>query len=458
MSVTVRFAPSPTGRLHIGNARTALFNWLYAKARGGRFVLRFDDTDRERSREEYVDAIRADLAWLGIAPDVEVRQSQRTGLYDAAAERLKDSGRLYPAYETADELERKRRRQRARRLPPVYDRAALELTDADRAALESEGRKAHWRFLLDRSQVTWQDGVRGDQMIDTAALSDPVLVREDGSYLYTLPSIVDDIDLGVTHVIRGEDHVANTGVQIEIFHALGAPAPEFAHHNLLVDAKGEALSKRLGSLSIQGLREAGYEPQAVAALAVLIGTALPVEPVNDIGELANAFDLSVISRSPARFDPAELASLNARTLHAMPYAQARERLSDAGIGGGEAFWAAVAPNLQTFADAPTWWDIVSGDAVPPFAEGAELAPEDGAYLEQAEDRLPPEPWDGETWKAWTGALKEATGRKGRALFQPLRIALTGRASGPEMAALLPLIGRRRTAARLRGRDASRRWP
>ncbi|MFN0263033.1 glutamate--tRNA ligase [Tepidamorphus sp. 3E244] len=450
MSTTVRFAPSPTGKIHIGNARTALLNWLYAKATGGRFILRFDDTDTERSREEYVEAIRADLEWLGIEPDMEVRQSDRLEMYDAAAERLKAEGKLYPAYETADELEKKRKRQRARRLPPLYDRAALDLGDDERAALEAEGRKPHWRFLLERAQVRWEDGVRGEQMIDTAAMSDPVLIRADGSYLYTLTSIVDDIDLGVTHVIRGEDHVANTGIQYEIFRALGAEPPTFAHHNLLVDADGNALSKRLGSLSIEGLREAGFEPQAVAALALLIGTSLPVEPVRDLAALAGSFDLSVISRSPARFDPAELDGLNARLLHEMTFDDIAPRLQAAGIDTDEALWAAVSSNLSRFEDIATWQQIVA-DGTPPLDEGLELSEDDRAYLAQAADALPPEPWDGETWKAWTQDLKVQTGRKGRGLFLPLRVALTGRASGPEMAALLPLIGSSSTAARLRER-------
>ncbi|MCB1479593.1 MAG: glutamate--tRNA ligase, partial [Rhodobiaceae bacterium] len=415
--------------------------------------LRFDDTDTERSREEYVEAIRADLAWLGIEPDEEARQSERLSRYGEAAEKLKRAGRLYPAYETAEELERKRMRQRARRLPPVYDRAALELSDEDKAAMEAEGRAPHWRFLLEREPVAWEDGVRGSQHIDMASLSDPVLIRETGSYLYTFTSIVDDIDMGVTHIIRGEDHVTNTGVQIEIFNAMGAEAPAFAHHNLLVDAKGEALSKRLGSLSIQGLREAGYEPQAVAALAVLIGTSLPVEPVRDISDLAGHFDLSAISRSPARFDPAELDGLNARTVHGFSYADVKDRLAALGCDGGEALWDAVSQNLEKLDDAQYWAAIVKGTDVPELAGGVELTDEDRAYLASALEALPPEPWDSETWKAWTGALKEKTGRKGRGLFMPLRVALTGRSSGPEMAALLPLIGNSRTSARLRAHSA-----
>ena len=449
MSVTVRFAPSPTGRLHIGNARTALINWLFAKANNGRFILRFDDTDTERSREEYVEAIRADLAWLGIVPDEEARQTHRLSRYDEAAEKLKKAGRLYPAYETAEELERKRMRQRARRLPPVYDRAALQLSDEDKAALEAEGRQPHWRFLLESEPVAWEDGVRGHQTIDMSSLSDPVLIRENGTFLYTFTSIVDDIDMGVTHIIRGEDHVTNTGVQIGIFRALGVEAPRFAHHNLLVDAKGEALSKRLGSLSIQGLREAGYEPQAVAALAVLIGTSLPVEPVRDISELAEHFDLSAISRSPARFDPAELDGLNARTVHGYSYRDVMGRLAVMGADGGETLWDAVSQNLGKLGDAGYWCATVTGTDIPPLPEDIDLTGDDRTYLKAALAALPPEPWDGETWKAWTDGLKQATGRKGRGLFMPLRVALTGRSSGPEMAALLPLIGNSRTADRLR---------
>ncbi len=450
MTVTVRFAPSPTGRLHIGNARTALFNWLFARKHGGRFVLRFDDTDAERSREEHVEAIRADLAWLGIRPDLEVRQSERRALHDAAAERLRREGRLYAAYETADELERKRKRQRARRLPPVYDRAALELSEADRAALEAEGRKPHWRFLLDRRQVHWEDGVRGAQGVDTASMSDPVLIRADGSYLYTLPSIVDDIDLSVTHVIRGEDHVANTGAQIEVFEALGGNPPAFAHHNLLVGGEGEALSKRIGSLSVESLREAGYEPGSVAALAVLIGTSLAVEPIVDIDRLAGQFDLATISRGPARFDPRELAKLNARAVHALGFEEVGARLDALGVGGGAAFWAAVSPNLETVQEAADWWRIVSQQAMSQIPD-AELCDDDRAYLAAAAEALPGEPWDDTTWGAWTAALKERTGRKGKALFMPLRLALTGRSRGPEMAALLPFIGRDRTVARLSAR-------
>ena len=441
----VRFAPSPTGFLHIGNARTALLNALFARREGGTFVLRLDDTDLARSREEFAKAIREDLAWLGVPPDREVRQSDRFPLYAAAAERLKAAGRLYSAYETPDELEFRRKRQLARGLPPVYDRAALKLSEDDRRQLEAEGRRPHWRFLLDRRTVAWTDLVRGDSHVDCASLSDPVLVREDGTYLYTLPSVVDDVDLSVTHVIRGEDHVTNTAVQIQIFEALGAPPPAFAHHNLLTTASGEGLSKRLGHLSLKGLREAGFEPQAVASLAVLVGSAEAVRPVKDPAELARLVDFAHISRAPARFDEAELDELNARLVHDMPFAEARPRLKALGIGGGEAFWLAVRANLGKVAHAAGWWRVVAGPIAPVI--------EDADFAAKASALLPPEPWDEGTWRTWTDAVKAATGRKGRALFMPLRLALTGLDHGPELAALLPLIGPERARRRLAGETA-----
>ena len=444
MSVTVRFAPSPTGYLHIGNARTALFNWLFAKTAGGRFILRLDDTDHERSREEFAEAIIADLAWLGIEPDVTVRQTDRAEAHDAAAARLKDAGRLYPAYETSEELERRRRLQLARHEPPIYDRAALKLTDPEKAALEGEGRSPHWRFLLEHRTLAWDDLVRGHQTVEAGSMSDPVLIRGDGSYLYTLPSVVDDIDLGVTHIIRGEDHVANSAVQIEIFEALDGAVPAFAHHNLLTATSGEGLSKRSGALSLRGLRAAGFEPMAVACLAVLIGTSHAVEPFPSLDALGEAFDLGQVSRAPAKFDPDDIAALNARILHAAEFDTVRERLEAAGIGGGAAFWAAVRPNLERFDDLADWWRIIAstpGDQP--------VAGDDRAYVRDAARHLPPDPWDEATWRVWTSALKEDSGRKGKALFQPLRLALTGRDRGPEMAALLPLIGRERAEARLK---------
>lgn len=437
----VRYAPSPTGRLHLGNARPMLLNWLFARALGGRYILRLDDTDRARSTEEFARGIHEDLDWLGVTPDLAVRQSDRTALYDAARDRLIAAGRLYPAYETEDELDRRRARARALGRPPIYDRAALALTPEQKAAYEAEGRQPHWRFRLEGKPIHFDDLIKGPQTVNTATMSDPVLVRADGSYLYTLPSVVDDIDLGITHVIRGEDHVSNTGTQIEIFEALGAAVPRFAHHNLLTGADGEGLSKRLGSLSLADLREAGYEPMAVALMAVLTGTSLAVEPYADLAAVAQALDLSMISHGPARFDPAELDTLNARLLHNMDFVTARPRLEALGLAD-ERLWSTFRDNLTRFADIADFARIVTG----PVAH--QPAGEDRDFLATAAGLLPPEPWDEGTWQAWTGAIKAATGRKGRVLFHPLRLALTGREDGPELRSLLPLLGRKACLDRL----------
>jgi glutamyl-tRNA synthetase len=445
MSVTVRFAPSPTGRLHAGNIRTALFNFLFARKAGGDFILRLDDTDRERSTEEFADGIREDLAWLGLVWTLEVSQSDRFPLYKAAVERLKAAGRLYPAYETPEELELKRKRQLARGKPPVYDRAALKLTADEKAKLEAEGRKPHWRFLLEQRDVVWDDLVRGRQHVDAASLSDPVLVRADGTYLYTLPSVVDDIDLGISHVIRGEDHVANTAPQIQLFEALDAAPPAFGHHNLLVGADGQALSKRDRALSIQGLREEGIEALTVASYAAILGTSDAIAPHARLDDLVPGFDFGKLSRAPARFDPHELCLLNAKLLHMLPFGAVADRLAAMGVGGGEVFWQAVRGNLAVLADAKLWWQVVNGPIEPVIT--------DPALCGQAAVLLPPEPWDETTWSIWSSDIKQATGAKGKALFSPLRLALTGREQGPELKLLLPLIGRARAAARLEGKHA-----
>jgi glutamyl-tRNA synthetase len=442
MAITVRFAPSPTGYLHIGNARTALWNWLIAKKGGGTFILRLDDTDRERSSEAFADAIVADLAWLGIRADRLERQSDRLARYAERLESLKAAGRIYPAYESADELDRRRKRQQARGLPPVYDRAALKLTAEERAALEAAGRRPHWRFRLSGDAAEWTDGVRGPSRIETSAMSDPVLVREDGTVLYTFASVIDDIDMGVSDIIRGEDHVANTGVQIELFRALGAQLPRFAHHNLIVAASGEEMSKRKGTLSLRSFREAGAEPEAVAAVAVLTGTSEAVRPVQTLAELQELAALDKLSRAPTKFDPSEVMMLTARVLHERPFAAVASRLAEAGVpaASAEPFWAAVRGNVTGFADIPRWRDIVFGDASGPIAE-----PD---YIAAAARLLPQEPFSEETWGRWTDALKAETGRKGRALFMPLRLALTGLEHGPELKGLLPLMGRARVLARL----------
>jgi glutamyl-tRNA synthetase len=442
--VKVRFAPSPTGRIHVGNCRQAVNNWLFAHKHGGVFVLRIDDTDLERSTKEYEQGIEDDLRWLGLTWDEKDSQSQRFALYHQAMDRLKADGRLYPAYETQEELDRRRKVQLSRGLPPIYDRAALSLTDADKAALEAEGRRPHWRFKLDGRRVQWDDLVRGPSEVDTTSMSDPVLIREDGAFLYTLPSVVDDIEMGITHVIRGEDHVTNTGVQIEIFQALGGALPQFAHTSLLVGAEGDKLSKRLGSLSIADLREEGFEPLAIVSHLARLGTSDTLEAAPSLEALTEGFDLSKFGRAPARYDAADLERLNAHILHATPYEAVQPRLAALGVDLGEAFWNAIRPNLVKVADAAAWAQVVQGEVAPVV--------EEQGFLDTAAGLLP-ETLDDAAWGQWTAAVKEQTGAKGRALFLPLRRALTGQDHGPDMAAMLPLIGRDKALARLSGRAA-----
>ncbi|MBX7461747.1 glutamate--tRNA ligase [Qipengyuania huizhouensis] len=443
MTTITRFAPSPTGRLHVGNIRTALHNWLLAKKSGGRFLLRIDDTDASRSREEYVDAIRAELAWLGLEPDEEERQSQRLEKYEAAFAALKEAGRVYPAYETAQELELKRKIQLGRGLPPIYDRASLALTDEQRASKEAEGIAPHWRFRLDHEEpIHWDDGVRGPQKFDAAQLSDPVIRRADGSWLYMLPSAVDDLDMGVTDVLRGEDHVSNTAVQIQMFTALIAAQyqaqqiPRFAHEALLVGKEGK-LSKRLGSLGCDAFRERDIEPESLIALLARLGTSQPVEPIAERGHLVETFDLATFGRAPAKFDEDELQRLNAAIVHQLDYADVASRLPD---GMDDTGWHAIRPNLSHVNEAAEWWRLVTGPIEQP-----EFTAEDRQFLAEAARLLV---WSDTPWEDLTGVLKQETGRKGKPLFLPLRQALTGMDHGPEMKELLPLIGEGEARARL----------
>ena len=440
MTVITRFAPSPTGNLHVGNIRAALHNWLWARKSGGKFLLRLDDTDVERSRPEYEDAIRADLSWLGLNWDSEEKQSDRFALYERRFEQLKASGHVYPAYETQQELELRRKVLLGRGLPPVYDRAALSLTADQIAAYEAEGRKPHWRFKLDHDQpIVWTDLIRGEQRFDPKLLSDPVIRRADGSWLYMLPSVIDDVDMGITHVLRGEDHVSNTAAQIQMFAALDAQLPSFAHEALLTGSEGK-LSKRLGSLGVAHFREIGLEPMAVLSLLARLGTSMPVEPFANVEPLVESFDFAHFGRAPARFDEAELAALNQKIVHLLPYDAVSARLPN---GMDEAGWNAIRPNLENVGQAADWWRIVTGPVEAPAPEE-----EDRAFLGSARDILGNLEFGPDIWPTLTAALKDQTGRKGKTLFLPLRRALTGLDHGPDMAQLLPLIGREEALRRL----------
>lgn len=445
MSVTVRFAPSPTGYLHVGNIRAALMNWLFARQQGGTFILRLDDTDLERSTEAYAEAIKSDLNWLGLNFDKVFKQSERFASYDAAVEKLKADGRLYPCYETGEELDRKRKMQMARRLPPVYDREGLDLSDAQKAAFEAEGRKPHWRFKLETpARVDFSDLIRGPVSIDMESVSDPILIREDGSYLYTLPSVVDDIDMGITHVVRGEDHVTNSAVQVQIFEALGGTSPEFAHFALLTAADGDGLSKRKGSLSIGALRdEQDIEAMAIVSLLGRLGTSEAIEPFAEMQPLIDGFDFGKFARKAAKFDTNELERINTHLVHHMSYDAAQARLNLADMDA--AFWETVRPNLNKLSDVNDWYHIVKGPIEPVI--------EDAAFMAQAADLFPAGEITEATWSQWTNAVKDATGAKGKGLFMPLRQALTGQSHGPELKTLLPLIGETRIRARLAGNAA-----
>lgn len=446
MSIKVRVAPSPTGRLHIGNARAALVNYLFARKEGGHFMLRMDDTDLERSTAEFEDFIKKDLSWLGLKWDSYARQSDRMGRYQEVFEKLKAMGRLYPAYETPEELEIKRKIQLSRGLPPIYDRAALKLSDAEKKKLEAEGHKPHWRFLLKHEAVEWNDLVRGPTHFEGSNLTDPVFFRADLQPVYMLASVVDDGDFAISHVIRGEDHVTNTAVQIQLWQALGFPVPQFGHFAMIVDASGEKFSKRLGSMSLQNLRDEGIEAMAICSLLARLGTSDPVVPRATIEELAGEFDLSTFGRARAKFDKNDLLMLNAKILHLTSYAEVKERLAQINLGHiTEEFWNAVRGNLNKLSDIKEWWDVCH-QAITPVIE-------DQSFITEAATLLPAEPWDVKTWNQWVEAVKNKSGRKGKALFMPLRKALTAREHGPELAGLLPFIGRDKSLARLSGKAA-----
>ena len=432
---TTRFAPSPTGYIHVGNLRTALMNYLIARKAGGQFILRLDDTDPERSKQEYADGIMEDLQWLGLTWDRLEKQSTRLDRYNQAADELRASGRLYECFETPMELDLKRKKQLNMGQPPVYDRSALELSDEEKDRLREERGAGHWRFKLDQERIEWTDGILGDLSIDAASVSDPVLIRGDGQFLYTLASVCDDIDFGITHVVRGSDHVTNTATQIQIIRALGGAVPSFAHHSLLTGPQGEALSKRLGTLALRDLRAQGVQPMALLSHMARLGTSDPVELRTDMEELVQGFDLSHFGAAPTKFDVDDLFPLTAHYNQSLTFAEVADYIRSLGVPDdlAEAFWNTVRENITVLDDLKDWWALCRDGAKPLVAD------EDKEFIEQALAMLPEQPWDTGTWGAWTKAVKEATGRKGRALFMPLRKALTGMDHGPDMSHLLPLL-------------------
>ena len=440
---TTRFAPSPTGHIHVGNLRTALMNYLIARKTGGTFILRLDDTDRERSKQEYADGIQRDLEWLGLTWDRLERQSDRLDRYAEAADQLRGAGRLYEVFETPTELDLKRKKQLNMGKPPVYDRAGLNLTDEDRARLRAEGREGYWRFRLDQERIEWPDGIIGDVSIDAASVSDPVLIRADGQVLYTFASSVDDVDMGVTDIVRGADHVTNTATQIQIIKALGGTPPRFAHHSLLTGPQGEELSKRLGTLSLRDLREKGVAPEALLSLMARLGSNQPVQLRMSLDELAEGFDLSQFGASPTKFDAEDLWPLTRERNQHLPYDAVRERIAALGVPDdlAERFWSVARQNITRLDDLGEWWTLMRDGAEPV------IAPEDAEVVAQALAMLPPRPWTETTWSEWTNAVKAATGRKGKGLFMPLRKALTGMDHGPEMGELMPLLQRVPAAGR-----------
>ncbi|GAA6182016.1 glutamate--tRNA ligase [Shimia sp. NS0008-38b] len=432
---TTRFAPSPTGYLHVGNLRTALMNYLIARKAGGTFILRIDDTDPERSKQEYVDAIQQDIEWLGLTWDRIEKQSDRLERYEDAAQQLRDMGRFYECFETPTELDLKRKKQLNMGKPPVYDRAALNLSDDEKAKLRAERGNGHWRFKLDHTRIEWTDGILGDRSIDAASVSDPVLIRADGQFLYTLASVCDDIDYGITDVVRGSDHVTNTATQIQIIQALGGAVPNFAHHSLLTGPQGEALSKRLGTLALRDLREAGVQPMALLSLMARLGSADPMELRANLEEIADGFDINKFGAAPTKFDVEDLYPLTAKVLQETPLADVADAVAAVGVPADKAerFWNVTRDNITTLNDLGKWWDLYTNGAEP------EIDDEDKEFIAEAMKLLPEGPYDDDTWATWTAAVKDATGRKGRGLFMPLRKAVTGQKNGPDMASLMPLL-------------------
>ena len=441
MTVITRFAPSPTGLLHLGNIRTALINWLYARTHNGKFILRIDDTDQERSKDEYISKIKYDLEWLGIDYDDTFNQSSRFERYREQFEKLKADGRIYPCYETPEELERKRKLQMASGGKQVYDRSSLSLTDEEKRAYEDDGRKPHWRFLLQTERLKWNDLLKGELDIDLTSLSDPVLFREDGVPLYTFSSAVDDIDYNITNVIRGDDHTSNTAVQIEIINAIDKNKITFAHHALLKASSGDKLSKRDNVISIDSFRKSNLEPLAILSLLATIGTSQSIELKDSLNQIISEFKIETISTSPGRIEIDVLNALNKKQVQKLNFDDVSERLKNIDEKIDEKFWNTIRSNLETVEGIKQWSDIVFDSKL--------IEAEDKEYIKSAIELIPDDPWDENTWELWTSAIKEKTGRKGKELFLPLREAFTGMKHGPEMKLLIQLIGREKILERVK---------
>ncbi len=434
-----RFAPSPTGFLHIGNIRTALMCYLYSRKTGGKFMLRIDDTDVERTKQEYIDAIHRDLAWLGLKYDMEMKQSARFPRYHEVVDELKKKGRIYAAYETAEELDFKRKIQLGRGMPPVYDRAALKLTAEEKQKFEAEGRKPHWRFMLEDKEIEWDDEIRGVIKMSPAHMSDPIVIRANGEYTYMLPSAIDDFDTKVTHILRGEDHISNTAIQIQMLEAMDGAIPKFAHVSLIKGKEGK-LSKRLGHGAVSDLRELGIQPMAISSFLAKIGTSDPVQLRENLDQLVAEFDISKFSKSPTMYDVEDILRLNTKALHEIDFDEVKEKLPS---GMTKDFWNVVRLNVENVNDAALWWKICNEDIVTPIIE------EDREFLRSIVPLLP-KALDENSWDIWLTDIKNNTQRKGKSLFMPIRLALTGEEHGPELKKILPLIGRDTISKRLSG--------
>ena len=439
-----RFAPSPSGLLHVGNVRTALLNYLVSKKDNGHFILRIDDTDTERSKDKFINNIKQDLNWLGLNYDEYYQQSERIKLYDEAFELLKNKELVYPCFETPDELDKKRKRLIARRMPPVYDRAALKHTKDEIDSFLESGKKPHWRFKLSNKKITFDDLIRGEVNVDLAAQSDPVLKREDGDYLYNLPSVVDDIEMNITHIIRGEDHITNSGIQIEIFNSLDSSIPIFGHNSLLVSESGEPFSKRNSAASINQLREDGVDPNAINSLNASIGSSVDIEAYNSLNLLAQQFEITSLGRAPARYSNDQLYKLNSELLSNYDFEKIISLLGDDKGSFNIEFWDCIKQNISNISEVLEWIRVIDD----PINVKIDI---DYEYLNIAQDLLPNEPWNTETWDQWILKIKEKTQRKGKDLFMPIRLALTGKTKGPELNKLILLMGYNKVMERLKRR-------